>query len=305
MSIQTTSHKSERVGNQSVAANIFLAASIILLLASGWAWWHFVRSNPERTFYGMIENSLKTQGVTRQVVQENNGQKMEQSVQLSLVPQGVAKGYTHISQEGLVEASVKTENISTPVADYVRYTHIETDQKNVLGKSIDFSSLLNVWGRTDTAAQQSTGELYGESILGVVPVGNLSAENRRELMKLIIDDKVYQFGDGIKREVKDGRPVYTYDVKVEPEAYVAMLKVFAKSLGMNQLEQVNPADYKDSEPLAFKLAVDVWSRHLIGVEYSGTGRVESLGGHGVQRAVALPADFISIEALQTKLQSLQ
>jgi hypothetical protein len=184
-----TSTKSDQVGYKSTAANLFLAASIILFVASGWAWWHYVRSNPERTFYGMLDNSLKTRGVTRKVIQEGNGQRLEQTVQLSLEPQRAVLGKTHVSQEGLIEASVKTENISTPNEDFVRYTQIETDQKNSQGKQIDFNSLLNTWGRTDVAIQQQSGELYSESVLGLVPVGNLTPQARREVMKLLLTKK--------------------------------------------------------------------------------------------------------------------
>lgn len=264
-----------------------------------------MRSNPERTFYGMLDNSLKTRGVTRKVIQEGNGQRLEQTVQLSLEPQRAVLGKTHVSQEGLIEASVKTENISTPNEDFVRYTQIETDQKNSQGKQIDFNSLLNTWGRTDVAIQQQSGELYSESVLGLVPVGNLTPQARREVMKFIVDEKVYKFSEGMRREIRDGRPVYTYSVEVAPKSYVTMLKLFAKNMGMKQLEAVNPEDYKDNGPLTFKLDVDVWSRQLVGVEYSGTGRVESLGGHGAKKAITLPEEFISIEALQSKLQSLQ
>src|SRR3546814_8453044 len=42
------------------------------------SWWHYVRSNPERTFYAAIENSLRTQGVTRTATQSSGGQALEQ-----------------------------------------------------------------------------------------------------------------------------------------------------------------------------------------------------------------------------------
>jgi hypothetical protein len=285
---------------------IFVATAVVLFALSSWAWWHFVRSNPERTFYSSLENSLSTRGFSRHVEQSAGAQKLDQRVQLNLTGNHLAHAATDITQEGEVNATVKTETISTPSEEYVRYTEISTDEKNKKGETIDFANLLNIWGKSQTDQSQSTGELYGESILGVVPVGNLNAQARQALMNNIRENKVYEFDEGaVERTIENGRPVYVYDVSVAPEQYVSMLKDFASAIGMTALEGVDPASYKDTQPLKFTVKVDVWSQNFVGIEYSTGARVETLGSYGLTQQVDLPKETIPVEELQSKLQEVQ
>lgn len=285
-------------------------AAVVVVLVSGWAWWHYVRSNPERTFQAAVQNNLRTQGVSRYISQKGEGQSLEQNVQLSLGPERTAHGYTTIKQEGFdSSASIKTEAISTPGAEYVRYKQIETSQKNNKGKKLDFSSLIDIWGKSTFEGAQGTGEVYGESILGVVPTGNLSADDRVALMELISKENVYQFdADKVERTKENGRPVYVYQVTVSPEAYIKTLKQFAKAMGMKQLNDLDPANYRSAQALEFKVRVDVWSQQVVGVIY-GDGqsveRVERMSGYGVYRGVDVPENTIPVQELQAKLQEVK
>lgn len=285
-------------------------AAVVVLLVSGWAWWHYVRSNPERTFHAAVENNFRTQGVSRFVSQKGEGQSLEQNVQLSLGVERAAHGYTTIKQEAFdSSASVKTETISLPSAEYVRYKQIETSQKNDKGQKLDFSSLIDIWGKSTFEGTQGTGEVYSESILGVVPTGNLSATDRAALMELINKENVYQFdSDKVERTKENGRPVYVYQVTVSPEAYIKMLKQFAKAMGMKQLDDLDPANYRNAQALEFKVRVDVWSQQLAGVIY-GEGqsveRTERMTSYGVFRGVDIPENTIPVQELQTKLQNIK
>lgn len=273
-------------------------------------WWHYVRSNPERTFFAAIENSLRTQGVTRQVEQASSGQKLDQRVQLSVGQQHVAHGQTVIEQQGEVNATIKTEAISTPQEDYVRYTTIDTTQKSKDGKDLDFSKLVNLWGKAvpdpQGQTQSQVGELYNESVLGVVPVGNLRPRDRADIMKLVRENNVYKVDPkSVKRKLEKNRPVYTYDVTVMPEAYIGMLKKYGKAAGLKQLEAVDPASYKDTEPLTFQVSVDVWSRQLASIVFGGGERTEHMSGYGVARHVDFPKETIPLSELQSRLQAVQ
>lgn len=267
-----------------------------------------MRSNPERTFYAAINNSLRTHGMSRIVEQDSGTQKLSQKVHLNQSAQHVAQGQTTIVQSAEeVGAEIVTKAVGTPFEDYVSYSKIQTSQKGKDGQPLNFDNLLGIWGKSTSAAPgQTTGELYNESVLGVVPVGNLSAKDRTALMDLITSQKVYQIDpDKTTRAIENGRPVYTYDVTVPPEAYVAMLKQFASNVGLNQLEGINPADYAQSQPLTFKLKVDVWGQNFIGVEYQDGSRNEKYGSYGIVRDIKVPQESIPVEELQARLQAVQ
>lgn len=293
--------------NQTKWTVFFSIMAVAIFGFSGWAWWHYVRSNPERTFYSAVENSLRSPGTTRHVQQSNGSQTLDQQVQLLLNGEDAAHGFTTIKQTGEIDATVKTETISTPSVDYVRYTDIQTTQKSTSGQPLDFKDLIGKWGKADaTDGSQQPGELFNESILGVVPVANLAADKRDPLMDIIHDKNVYDFDAGnVKHELQGGRPVYTYQVTVKPEAYVTLLKEYGKTVGLAQLQQIEPANYKDSEPLKFELTVDVWSQHLTRVKYIDNDRTENLSSYGVVGNVDIPTETVPLSELQNKLQSIQ
>lgn len=291
---------------QGLLVPLFLGAAIIILGLSGWAWWHSIRSNPERTLHAAIENNFRTRSVTREVVQDGGTQKLEQSVELSLSPDVFAHGRTAISQSGEVDAMVETETISTPEAEFVRYTNIQTNQKNKKGSELDFKDLLDVWGKSSAEQTGQPGELYGESVLGIIPTASLNASDRRALMKTVRDNNVYQFDDKtLERKIVDGRPTYIYDITVAPTAYITLLKQFGGMVGLRQLEGLDPSQYENSQPLVFKLTVDVWSQRLTGVEFAGGERTELTSGFGIDRDVVLPKETIPVQELQAKLQQVQ
>jgi hypothetical protein len=291
-------------------AKIFTILAVVIFGISGWAWWHVVRSDPERTFYSALDNSLRTTGVSRRVAQDSGQQKLNQEVFLSQGAQHVARSTTTsttaIEQAGNESTTVKTEAIGTPTADYDRYLSIDTTQKSADGKQLDFTSLLNIWGKSETAPGLTSGQLYNESALGVVPIGNIGADKRGELLKLIRDNNVYELNEEhVERKIEQGRPVYTYEVTVSPEPYINMLKQFAAAMKLTHLQNIDASQYKDSSPITFKIKVDVWGQQITQVEYQGGSRTEKYGSYGVQRGFSVPTDTIPVEELQAKLQSIQ
>ena len=301
-----TSKKAVKSDGLSRLIPLMLVAAIAMFGLSGWAWWHNIRSNPDRTLMSAVENSLRTASSTRQVKQSNGAQSMEQGVELSLSPSAVAHGFTTIKQESVSNTTISTEAISTPTVEFVRYTDIVTDQKNSKGKSLDFSKLLNIWGKTSAEQTGDLGALYGESVLGVVPVANLNVDDRQTLMSVVRNEKVYEFDEAkIERKIVNGRPTYIYPVSVKPTGYIKLLKEFGKIMNMKQLESIDPAQYADAQPMVFNLTVDVWSQRLTGITYEGDTRTETLGSYGIRRNVKLPSKSIPVAELEAKLQAVQ
>lgn len=291
---------------QSRLATIFVFIAVIILGLSINAWWHTVRSNPERTLMGAIENSFRTKSLVREVSQDSTPQIIEQKVALDVSPSATAQSLTTIKQTGSVEASVQTETISSKDGEFVRYTDIQTSQQNSEGKALNFDDVLNIWGRTTTEETGQPGQVYGEAVLGVVPTGNFSAAARKQLMNIVVSENVYSYDEKtLVRTTKDGRPMYSYDVKVDPTAYIKLLKAYGSLADMPQLEQLDPSQYANAEPLVFRLSVDVWSQRITEIEYTGGARKENMSSFGVSREIETPKDSISVLELQSKVQQAQ
>lgn len=284
---------------------IYLSGLIILLTFS-WLWWNNVHNNPKNVFEGMLKNSLQLKGLTRSVHQEGVGQTLDQKIALNLTPSSFALSKTAIHQEGAVTADVTTESIGTPQNDYVRYTFIETSQKKDNGEPLDFSSILNIWGGSESSDSTTDGELFNESVFGIVPFANLTPRERDEILNLMIANNIYEVDyEALKKETKDGRPTIVYEVEVDPSNYVVMLKRLAELTNLNNLGHLNPSDYAGADKVRFVLEVDVWSRQLTRVVYGNGEREEHISSHNIVRGVAIPKDSISIEELQDRLQKIR
>lgn len=280
--------------------------ALVIFIGSSTLWWRMVYSNPERVFNSMLENSLRLKGVTRHISQSGGVQGLDQYAWVNTSGTRISGSNTILSQGE--DTRVETESIGTPTGDFVRYTSIDTTQTSADGQSLDFSSILNLWGRNENllGVNLTNGELYNESVLGVVPFGDLAQPDRAQILNTMRDQQIYEVDyTKVERELENGRPVYTYLVKIDAFKYVSMLKEFARYSGLNNLESLDPEAYKGSDKLEFKLAVDVWSRQLARIVYGAGERTEEFSAHNAQRSVAIPDQSITIDDLQQRLQDLQ
>ncbi len=286
---------------------VIVLLGVVLLAVSVVGWWKMVYSSPKNVFDRMIANTLATPAVTKVSNQVDEAQNLNQISALITEPQQIVHSKSVLTQSADTNTSVITESIGTPDAEFVRYTDINTSQKSATGGAFDFSSVKGVWGKTDLSDPNSGGgQLFNQAVLGVVPTANVRQPYRDALIKEIKTDGVYKTDySSVKRQKVNGRPVYTYQVEVTPVPYVTMLKNFARSIGLTQLEQVNPEQYKNSAPLQFTFEIDVWSGQLVKVVYTGSSRTETYGGYGANSPIALPAQSIGVDELQNRLQQIR
>lgn len=298
-----TSHILQKGGIQpKQLTRLLLGLAIIIFVISGLMWWRQVRSNPERVLYGAVENSLRTRSVTRQVAFDGS----EQAMELVVSPEIKTRSFTTQSS-GTDEGgtTVQTEAINTRDAEYVRWTKIETDQKNEAGEALNFDELINVWGKSPAAPTGQLGQLQMALLSGVVPSGNFNAHDRQSLMQIVRDENVYTFDQAkVERKTENGRPVYVYDVQVNPVAFYKFIKRYGEIAGIQQLEGLDPAQFQGMPAETFKLTVDVWGQHIIAVA-DPSGTTERLSGYGVIHNIEPPQESIPLEELQAKLQSIQ
>lgn len=291
-------------------AKVLTFSAILLFMVVGWLWWKNVSIAPKRVFDGMLENSLRTRSISKTVVQSNGEQELNQRLQIQMGEKAIARSISVLTQGSENSTAVTTESIGTTAEDYVRYTDIKTTQNSIDGQPLKFDKVLGIWGKSQTGADNAGGttggQLFGEAVLGVVPIGELPHEARARVLNFIRDKNVYDIDySKIKKEKVAGRTTYIYPVSVEPEIYVTMLKQFGKEVGLKQLEAFEPSTFRGSPLLEFEIFVDVLSKQLVGVKFPGSTRTENYGSYGVYSDVAIPNETIPVEELQTRLQSVQ
>ncbi len=289
----------------SVRFIILIAA--ILLVSALWAWFRLVYSRPSAVFNHMLSSMLASPGLSKEISQTQDSQKVDQNVQLTTMPEQRVHSTSVLHQGADGSTVITTESVGTIAADYVRYTDIQTSQKTAGGKEFNFASVLGIWGKAAANDPDSGGaQLFNQTSLGVIPAGNLNAVQRRQLMRQIEQDQVYTTDySSVKREIVAGRPQYTYDVTIKPAAYVAMLKTFAHDIGVTELETVDPAQYQDTAPLRFTMTIDVWSGQLQKINYTDSGRSETYGSYGARLQINPPNATLTVQELQSRLQQIQ
>jgi hypothetical protein len=289
------------------AIPLIVLTGLVVLSFALWSWFSMVYSSPSAVFERMLNTSFSTAGVTKHSYQNQEGQELTQSMQLATIPDSRVHAKSILRQGKDGGTVISTESIGTIPADYVRYTDIKTDQKTAEGKEFNFSSVIGIWGKADAEDPYSGGaQLFNQTVLGVVPFGNLPAGPRKQLISQIRESKMFATDyTNVKREIVDGRPHYTYDVSITPVDYIAMLKIFARELGIKDLERVDPSQYEGSPPIKFDFEVDVWSGQLLGIEYQGTDRRETYGGYGARVNIQPPNANVTAAELQSRLQQAQ
>lgn len=294
------------LSEQRVIAKALVLFAVLVFGSGIWGWWHYIQSNPKRVFWGAMENALSTRSFSRVSVQNEGGQIFSQNVFATVAPKQVVSGTNEIKQDGAGGFDVLTNVIGTPTADYVQYSSIETEQKGKDGKSLDYSKVLNLWGKNEAANKQTGGQAYNQSALGVVPFGDLNQSQRRELIDLMKAKSTYKtdFAKTTKK-ITNGRPTYTYEITVNAEAYISLLKKYASMVGLNQLTQTNPEDFRTTAPLEFKFTVDVWTKQISQIRYA-SGRTESYGSYGASKNhKAIPSNSLTMDELQQRVQAIQ
>ncbi len=278
---------------------------VVMLGTSGYLWWHNVRSNPQRVFWAAIDNSLSSSSVTRRVGQEANGQGQIQFLQLQASPRNVVTGNSRVFQGASAQTSItniNTDLIGLPSADYARYSNLASSKPGA-----NFSGVENVWGKAQSQDGLTSGQIYNQTVLGMVPIANLSLADRRTIVDNFKANHVYQVDySKVKRSRSGGRPVYEFNVTIDPKPYVAELKDFAMRTGLTHLAKINPNDYTTTAKVVFAMKVDVWSQEIVSITNQSSGQELQFSGYdSLDKVVKAPQTNTTLQDLQTKLQAIQ
>lgn len=284
---------------------------ILLLVLSAWLWWTFVYKNPYNVFWGMIDNNLKTASATKQISEVGGSSRLDQTVAMNYGANNNVYVLTTIKNG---DSTVKTTSIGTLKDNYQEYTSIKTSQKNKNGQAFKFDEVLNKWAKQpidNASASDSQGSLFSQTVLGpeggnVLPMGNFSETTRSQLVKNLQDNDVFTVSySGAQAKTENGRPVYIYNLNVEPVAYIGFEKMYAKAMGLKALDNIDPNQYQGSQAIKLAVTVDIRSHQLKKIAYTGTTHSETFSSYGVAHQVVLPRATITSSQLQSLLQKAQ
>ncbi len=279
---------------------------IVLFLGAAGLWWQKVYLSPYQVFWDSIANNLASPSVIRHTTQANETSSLNQYSLVQLGQRPNVHAVTKILQRQGSDANlVVTENVATATTDYVRYVTILTTQKNAAGQTIDFKPVINTWAKGDIAISDPSSTLNQE-LFGIVPLANVSAEQRAVILDHMRSNKVYKADyQSFKKDNWQGRTVRVYEVKVNTRAYIAMLQELSKFTGLPAAQNFNAADYATQADIGLEFVIDPLSHQLVQVRYPAVGRIDAFGSFGMSQKLALPTATISLNELQNRLQSLQ
>lgn len=291
----------ERLSQQRNIYRWLYGVGAVLLVLTVVLWWTKTSIDPQRVFWDTVTNSLGTSGVTMTVTSDSGGTKDEQVIQYSLGSTNKLHEYRTTSQGNNV---VKTEWIGTPTKTYTRYTDVQSSDRDNL------KSVMNVWA--DSSSAQNGAQLLSQVGLGFalplgavpIPIGTVSNSDRADILHQMHTRSLYQVQyNAAKKEHKDGRLLYTYDVAIQPALYLSIMKNFATAVGSKDLDSVDPSQYGNSQLIKLKLTIDAHAKQLVKVVNEEQSYSETYSGHGIPVTVDVPQHPISLSELQKRLSA--
>lgn len=284
-----------------------VAVGVSLLIISGFLWWNWVYRSPARVFNDMLANNFSASSVSKQISSGENS-LLSQRIELQFAPHPATRWLTTMKEPN--GTSVSTESVSTQQAAYVRYTNITTQQKAKNGKSYNFKSILNTWGKAGKNDTSLT-DLFAQAVLDIQqapfpPIGKVDTTHKSDLMQFYKNNNVFSvnFKD-IQHKKIDGQAVYVYQVKVSLVSYAAWVQSFAKDMGLHDLDNINPDQYQGSAPVSIELAVDPASHHLVQASYPASKYSEDYSDWNRVVAIHMPTHSIPLSQLEGRLTNLQ
>jgi len=266
-------------------------------------WWWASHPSTTKTFWDSMDNNLATASVTKHDVQSQQGDTTNQYTQMEFGVMNASHALSTVTQQG---NTVTSETIGSPRNDYSRYVSIKTTQKSLGGQNIKSDKFLGIWGKSPDAPANvpASVQYFQQSVLGIVPFGNFTAQQRHDLIKLMQDNKTYSLGP-VENSKLNGRGVYIYAVNINPQSLIELLQQYAKDLGLGNIG-LDPSQYAGSPPIRTQFTIDKLSRNLVKVHYSADSQDETYSSQGLEQPITLPVKAIPIDQLQNKVvQSLK
>src|SRR5205807_1454619 len=126
------------------------------------------------------------------------------------------------------------------------YLSIKTTQHNSKNQPISTAGIEGIWAKNEQPG--SKGQYFSQSLLTIVPFGNLGLKDRQTIEDFMISHKVYTLAPNPKSDKVAGRSVLLYQVDIDPAGYIATIAQYERLLGLGNLG-IDPGQYAGSPPL--------------------------------------------------------
>ncbi len=304
---KTKAASSKQIANRKIYIWGSVVTAVLLIIVFSGVWYAKIYNSPTNMFWGMVNDSLATPGITRQVVQNTGSNNSDELTQFSFGEPTTANINKTVFDSGS-GGKTQTEGIGNGSSDFQRYLSIT--QANTATKQVDFSSIYGVWiklndnGDVGKPAVASPTILL-QSLLGPVMLGNLQPTDRHAVISSLKSGRAYTIDlANVSKKTIDGRQVYVFPVKIGLHDYAAALNIYGKATGLPGASGINPENYQSSDELDVDIAVDKSSHQLVQVKYKTADVSETYTSHGIYAPVSEPQNWVPVKPFQQKIQQL-
>jgi hypothetical protein len=286
-------------GGRTVLKLIGILAAIVLVVG-GIFWYKQIYTDPERVFWGMVNNNLSTISLSKDISQNGTNASSQEYTMLAFSPSPAVRDIKEVSSKNAnTSSTIKIESIGTPADTYQHYVLIKQSSKTGK-KSPDYSKVYSLWLKNSGSNQHET-QLFSNAIYSAMLFGNLQLSQRNQTVGYLKDAYHVDFTQ-VKKESVNGRKTYSYNVKLGLRNYAKAANFYAKTLGLPNSGQINPNNYKPTEEVSLVFNIDVLSRQARSIQYLSSGATEKYSTYGVVPNFKPPTHTVSYETLQKTVQ---
>lgn len=275
----------------------FLAALAVAL--AGVFWYYKIYTDPQKIFWGMVENNLSTSGFSKVSTQESGSFTGKEITQTIFSPELAVVTTRNITDNTKQQpTNIKLEALGTSEADYQHYLLIDRPAEEGKPK-LDYSKVYDMWLKSEGRSAQ----LINNNLFGPVLLGNLPTAIKDSVIKDLKKAYTVNFASARKLNL-DGRRTYSFDVEVALSHYASAAQKYAKALELAVADQITPSSYSPDDKTRITVYVDALSRQIRKLEYTSSNTSDTYTAYGIRKPIALPKNVVSSQEFQEAIDSV-
>jgi len=278
---------------------------LTILAASLFVWYQRIYTDPERVFWGSIENNLSTSSVTRVTNANQNGQTIRQTQDIDFI------GELSVQNKVLIEGGgqkVEVETRGFKDVDYIQYSAIELPDTAAQELAAD---AIGRWAKTERSDVNPDDpdtlftpqpELVDEALLSsFLLFGNLPADKRGPLVDQLRQAYDVGFESVVEVDI-DGNTAYEYNVTIDVSKYAEALATYLRIYDKSDLADTVVSQIEPGTSVSTVITIDKKSRNLVKTSTTGSVGEETYTAHGVSRQLEKLDTDLTNEELQVLLR---